>query len=777
MARRPMSKVRTLFASAAALIAGAGAPASATWSVLIVDTRTGEIALGSATCLTRLDLRELTPVLITGVGAVTAQSSGDSTGRNRSFIRDRLLEGVPPEQLLELLADFDGNHQSRQYGIIDTRGGVATFTGSLAGPWAGGLTGQTGDLVYCVQGNVLSGGNVVQDAADAIVNTPGDLAEKLLAAMVAAREAGGDGRCSCDVRNPESCGSPPPAPFKSAHIGYMLVARAGDVDASRALYFAPTRPGFFAGTDLDGDGYTDIVASGLITTTLTLIHNRTMPGDPLSHVVVGEEIDVGVSGVRDLHAADATGDGVDDLLFIGATPGEVFMLPGLGGGAFGGLVSLALPGVPSYMDIADLDGDGRVEMIVTQAAAGRVEVVSGDGGVLSVTDSVDGLDGPTGIGIGDLNGDGRLDAIVAEGPADRVRVLLTQPDGTLNPAWTVAAGDQPVDADTGDLDADGDEDLVITNDEGATVMVLRNDGAGVFVLTQELTLFNDGKTVEVIDLNGDGSPDIASWASTNFALSVFTNDGSGVFTLTHENRAGAGQESVLLTDMNNDGLADFVSGSFQRGLTVMDNLGDGTFPPYEGFANGDYFLALNVPDTLANDPDPVDTMVADFAAWRQSLEGRIDAVRTEVLAPSRVPAGGVYTVRVTARDWRGDALVPGGLSVEAFALPGTGGEVVGTRVVSPGVVEIDLRADTNAGVDTTGVTLDDGTGPVRLMPDVGVVVLADFADFDGSGQRNFFDIAAFIDAYNAQDPAADLNTSGQSDPNDLLGYIDLFLAP
>ena len=48
-------------------------PVSATWSILIVDTRTGELAVGSATCLTGFNLRTITPVLLVGRGAACAE--------------------------------------------------------------------------------------------------------------------------------------------------------------------------------------------------------------------------------------------------------------------------------------------------------------------------------------------------------------------------------------------------------------------------------------------------------------------------------------------------------------------------------------------------------------------------------------------------------------------------------------------------------------------------------------------------------------------------------
>jgi len=205
-------------------------PAQATWSILIVDTRTREIAVGSCTCLTSFDLQATTPVVLVGVGAATAQSSIDSGAVNRMRIHSRLLAGVPLAQILADLAVLDGAHQSRQYGMVDATGDTLTFTGASAGAWAGGVTGSSGTIHYAVQGNVLTGSPVVDMAEQAILTTSGDLSQKLMAAMEAARAMGGDGRCSCSPSTPTACGSPPAAFTKASHIGFMIVARQGDTD-------------------------------------------------------------------------------------------------------------------------------------------------------------------------------------------------------------------------------------------------------------------------------------------------------------------------------------------------------------------------------------------------------------------------------------------------------------------------------------------------------------------------------------------------------------------
>jgi uncharacterized Ntn-hydrolase superfamily protein len=224
-----MPSLRLVLAFLLAFV-GLVAPAAATWSILIVDLATGEIAVGIATCLTGFDLRPNTVVVVPGYGVAAAQSFVGPLSL-RELIRTGLLNGTPVSAILAQLAAADGpGHQSRQYGIASLVGGEITFTGSGAGAWAGGLTGQIGTLRYTIQGNVLTGQAVVNAAELAILNTAGSIGDKLMAAMDAARLMGGDGRCSCNVNAPTACGAPPASFAKSAHIGLMIWSRPSDLD-------------------------------------------------------------------------------------------------------------------------------------------------------------------------------------------------------------------------------------------------------------------------------------------------------------------------------------------------------------------------------------------------------------------------------------------------------------------------------------------------------------------------------------------------------------------
>jgi hypothetical protein len=211
------------------LVLGAASSAWATWSIVIADSNTKEVAVGTVTCLTNYDLLAIVPVVVVGKGAGACQASGDFDGIRRPVMFQQLQLGTPPDEILALLANITG-HQSRQYGIADTQGRMITFTGTQCSQWAGGVVGQQGTMVYAIQGNILAGSCVVPAIEQAILNTQGDIPTKLMAGMQAARQKGGDGRCSCSPTNPTHCGCPPPGFTKSGHIGGMVVARVGDTD-------------------------------------------------------------------------------------------------------------------------------------------------------------------------------------------------------------------------------------------------------------------------------------------------------------------------------------------------------------------------------------------------------------------------------------------------------------------------------------------------------------------------------------------------------------------
>lgn len=157
-----------------------------TFSIVAVDPATDE--LGIAVASKFLAVGAVVPWARAGAGAVATQSYANVSYGPRGL--ELLAAGYSAQETLEQLLADDPDRELRQVGIVDARGGAATFTGSGCHAWAGGRTGSG----YAVQGNILVGPEVVNTMAETFEAMPGPLAVRLLAALAAGDRAGGDRR-------------------------------------------------------------------------------------------------------------------------------------------------------------------------------------------------------------------------------------------------------------------------------------------------------------------------------------------------------------------------------------------------------------------------------------------------------------------------------------------------------------------------------------------------------------------------------------------------------
>jgi hypothetical protein len=207
-------------------------------SILITDTVTKEVATANLCCTHVQNYKSVIPVVVVEHGVAAALGSRDWTGENRKRIRDELLEGIPPIDILQHVNNLDpgGYPEANQYGVLDTQGRAATYLGiEIKEDWpgsAGGVSGKEGTVAYAVVGNFLACENVLSQIEASILENEGDVPQRLMAAVEKARQMGGDGRCSCPAENPDRCSCPPTGFSMSSLGGYMIVARPGDVDGT-----------------------------------------------------------------------------------------------------------------------------------------------------------------------------------------------------------------------------------------------------------------------------------------------------------------------------------------------------------------------------------------------------------------------------------------------------------------------------------------------------------------------------------------------------------------
>jgi uncharacterized Ntn-hydrolase superfamily protein len=178
-----------ILALGAVLAGGAGYALDAntgTFSIVAVDSLTGE--LGVAVQSRAFAVGPSVAWAEAGVGAVATQAQTNQAFGPRGL--EMMRRGLTAGETLDALLEDDPGRENRQVGIVDAGGGTGAFTGSLCLDWAGGRTGPG----YACQGNILASDEVVADMVRAFESGEGELADRLLAALVAGQAAGGDKR-------------------------------------------------------------------------------------------------------------------------------------------------------------------------------------------------------------------------------------------------------------------------------------------------------------------------------------------------------------------------------------------------------------------------------------------------------------------------------------------------------------------------------------------------------------------------------------------------------
>jgi hypothetical protein len=348
---------------------------------------------------------------------------------------------------------------------------------------------------------------------------------------------------------------------------------------------------------------------------------------------------------RAVAVADVNGDGKPDLVvaqgYLNPSSGKLYdvgvsVLLGRGDGTFAPPQTIALAFNPYSVAVADVNGDGRPDIVVTEGTFNPTTGNWDNNGVSVLLGRGDGTfrhpqtfalkSHVVAVAVADVNGDGKPDLVVANpgtyNPTTNrfdnggVDVLLGRSDGTFGPPQTFDAGFYGTSSvAVADVNGDGRPDIVTGGAFG--ISVLPGNGDGTFGPPQTLesnapsqNSHNPGRfsphSVAVADVNGDGKPDIvvAGSPSTfvaggnyeNFTLSVLLGNGEGTFQKPQTLPVDTALYSVVVADVNGDGRPDIVTGG-DGGINVLLGNGDGTFQnPRTYSVTGAYHLWMAVAD-------------------------------------------------------------------------------------------------------------------------------------------------------------------------------------
>jgi len=274
-----------------------------------------------------------------------------------------------------------------------------------------------------------------------------------------------------------------------------------------------------------------------------------------------------------LEFADVNGDGRPDLLSGNWGDSKVSVRLHTGGILAYASEATRLPmgsGNIRDMTAADLDGDAIID-VATVNTDGRCYLRKGNGdGTFGPLKFISGGTVAKAITAADVNADGRNDLVIVDYGSDRV--IIHRNTGNLNFATSVLwnAGEKPNDAIVRDFDGDGDLDIAVVGENG-TAALLVNDGTGAFGERRGFTIGPLAQTLVASDFDGDGDVDLAFPAYNAESASVFLNSGSGAFTLLTSLLTGTGVRALASFDRNGDGRDDLAA-AYDGGLvSLFDN--------------------------------------------------------------------------------------------------------------------------------------------------------------------------------------------------------------
>jgi hypothetical protein len=358
----------------------------------------------------------------------------------------------------------------------------------------------------------------------------------------------------------------------------LLLATAGGAYAQAPVAFAPvatysaggSTPRRIVVADVNGDGQPDLVVA-----------NNT---DSAAGVLLGTgnglfgaaaTFSTGLNSFPSAVAvADVNGDGRPDLLTAN-TNSTAGVLLGTGTGSFGPATTFSTGsnGYPSAIAVADVNGDGQPDLLVTNQNRHNVGVLlgTGTGAFGPVATFSTGLgSSPIALVVADVNGDGRPDVLTANQATNAVGVLLGLGNGTFQAVATYSTGSNsaPYNLAVADVSGDGRPDLLVANPGSNAVGVLLGTGSGSF---GAITTFSTGSGsfptgVAVADANGDGRPDLLVSDFYNGAA-VLPGTGNGAFgaATTYGTGTNSYPTSLAAADVNGDGQPDLLTANEGNG--------------------------------------------------------------------------------------------------------------------------------------------------------------------------------------------------------------------
>jgi hypothetical protein len=414
--------------------------------------------------------------------------------------------------------------------------------------------------------------------------------------------------------------------------GSFIPTFVGDGSAISSNTFGPrldfpsgNGPLGIAAADMDGDGRPDIVVGNVWDHTISIFRNTSTPGSisfaprvDLPPMVVGQP---SLGDPNYIFVADLDGDGKPDILVCDWWHVQILVyqnmaVPGdLTTNSFAPGVGFGVAGEPINVRAADLDGDGRPEIVVANHAVSMISILRNIGapGIIDSNSFAPHFDlvtpgGTWDVAIADLDGDGKPDLAAVNNGAPylslfrNVSVVGSLDNNSFEPRVDLPAPSTGSTVLAADLDGDGKADLI---DGASGLAVYRNLASPGALSTNSfatMVVFSNvsPSTMAIGDLNGDGKPDICLGGSSL----VFQNNSAPGRITTNSLGPGvsipAGSAGIVVCDFDGDGRPDIAVCDLNGNVvSIFQNLTPFGGPPVILAPPTNLFVAINTTATFS----------------------------------------------------------------------------------------------------------------------------------------------------------------------------------
>lgn len=434
-------------------------------------------------------------------------------------------------------------------------------------------------------------------------------------------------------------------PCRQSRAVYVLLGKGDGSFREGPLVSGSQRFDWVAGADLDGNGRWDLITGASDgSSQLTVYLSR--EGDKF-------EKTAGFTSIGELsflETADLTGDGKPDILYMTASPGTAIILQNNGSGILARAQSIG--SMPAAMKVIDADLDKVPDLAVINAASDTLTIFKG--GRERAGDFRLGAI-PAYMAASDLNGDGRTDVVAANLGSKDLSVLIGSPDGLFEEARTTRVNRLVSSIAVADFNSDGKPDLALAEPMDGFVQIWAGQGDGTFSMAAEFPM-NMPMVLATADFNNDAKADlaVASIGMSGTTLTLLKGRGDVTFNPASTQETSAMVTALAAADLNADGKPDLVFlQQYSNGIGVAIGTADG---------------GMKTPTITSLMFSASDMAIADYngdgkldVAMASDSSGRGLLFRGVGDGTFLVPSGGFGVdggvIAVAAGDWNGDGRV------------------------------------------------------------------------------------------------------------------------